>query len=50
MIFGGWHRKDGVGSGDMYISFRSRDGILGKAKNLGKSVNSEYMDYCPFVD
>ena len=50
LIFGGYRRKDGLGSGDMYISYRDEDGNWSKAKNMGKGVNSRYMDYCPFVD
>ncbi|NNE98658.1 MAG: hypothetical protein HKN25_06525 [Pyrinomonadaceae bacterium] len=50
LIFGGWRRKDGLGSGDMYISYRDRNGVWSKAKNMGKRVNSRYMEFCPFVD
>jgi len=50
VIFGGYRRKDGLGSGDLYISYRDADGNWSKAKNMGKGVNSRYMDFCPFVD
>ena len=50
MIFGGYNREDGMGSGDLYISFRNDDLEWGEAANLGKNVNSKQMDYCPFVD
>ena len=50
LIFGGYRRKDGLGSGDMYISFRDSDGNWSMAKNMGKEINSRYMDFCPFVD
>lgn len=50
IIFGGYRRKDGLGSGDMYISFRLEDGAWSKAKNMGKCFNSNQMDFCPFVD
>lgn len=50
LIFSGYNREDGVGSGDMYISFRDETGQWGKAINLGATINSPYMDYCPFVD
>ena len=50
LIFGGYRRKDGFGSGDLYISFRNKVGIWSKATNLGKDINSNAMDYCPFID
>ena len=48
IIFSGWRREDGVGSGDLYIS-KQKNGIWSPSKNLGKSINSPQMDYCPFV-
>ncbi|NQX82917.1 MAG: PD40 domain-containing protein [Flavobacteriaceae bacterium] len=50
IIFSGYNRKDGFGSGDMYISLKDKNNKWTKAKNLGKNINSRYMDYCPFVD
>lgn len=49
MIFTGYNKPDGIGSGDLYISYKNSDGTWAKAKNMGE-VNSKYMDYCPFVD
>ncbi|GGD25509.1 TolB-like translocation protein [Hyunsoonleella pacifica] len=49
LIFGGYNRKDGFGSGDLYISYNTKSG-WSKAENLGKQINSNKMDYCPFVD
>ncbi|WP_418603391.1 hypothetical protein [Hwangdonia sp.] len=49
LIFGGYNRKDGLGSGDLYISYNTDEGWT-KAKNLGDTINSQKMDYCPFVD
>lgn len=49
LIFSGYKRIDGFGSGDLYISYRDEKGEWQKAKNLGKKFNSGYMDYCPFV-
>jgi WD40-like Beta Propeller Repeat len=49
LIFGGYNRKDGFGSGDLYISFKNENNIWTEAKNLGKEINSKYMDFCPFV-
>ncbi len=48
IIFGGWRRPDGLGSGDMYIS-RNINGEWTKAENLGNKINSKYMEFCPFV-
>ncbi|MEK6154196.1 hypothetical protein WIW50_13075 [Flavobacteriaceae bacterium 3-367] len=50
LLFSGYNRKDGLGSGDMYISFRRADNSWSTAKNLGDGINSKYMDYCPFMD
>ncbi|MDF1697616.1 MAG: hypothetical protein P1U56_17355 [Saprospiraceae bacterium] len=49
IIFSGYNRGDGHGSGDLYISFRE-EGQWSKSKNLGNLLNSRYMEYCPFVD
>ncbi|TYA60438.1 TolB-like translocation protein [Formosa maritima] len=49
LVFGSYNRKDGFGSGDLYISFK-KDNHWTVAKNLGGIVNSDKMDYCPFVD
>ncbi|MEZ5345185.1 MAG: hypothetical protein R2681_06455 [Pyrinomonadaceae bacterium] len=50
LIFGGYQREDGLGSGDMYISYRDAEGNWSTAKNMGKDFNSNQMDFCPFVD
>ena len=50
IVFTGYQRKDGIGSGDLYISYKDSLGIWEKARNLGQQVNSTKMDYCPFVD
>ncbi|PWI31473.1 hypothetical protein DI383_02050 [Flavobacteriaceae bacterium LYZ1037] len=49
LLFGSYNRKDGLGSGDLYISFLTEEGWT-IAKNLGDTINSDKMDYCPFVD
>ncbi|MFH4966082.1 hypothetical protein V8G69_13855 [Gaetbulibacter sp. M235] len=49
MIYTCYGRKDGFGSGDLYISYKSDDGWT-QSKNLGDSINSNKMDYCPFID
>lgn len=50
IIFTAYQRKDGFGSGDLYISYKISDSTWTNAKNLGKEINSDKMDYCPFVD
>lgn len=49
IIFGSYNRTDGLGSGDLYISFNSESG-WSNAENLGIAINTNKMDYCPFVD
>lgn len=49
LIFTGYNRPDGLGSGDLYISFNHVNGWQ-PAVNMGNQVNSDQMDYCPFVD
>lgn len=50
LLFSGYNRKDGQGSGDLYISFHKKDNSWSHAKNLGSAINSKHMDYCPFVN
>lgn len=50
LIFSGYEREDGFGSGDLYISRRGSDGTWSKAQNLGSKINSDRLDFCPFVD
>ncbi len=49
LIYGCYNRKDGLGSGDLYISYNTENGWT-QAINLGDKINSTKMDYCPFVD
>lgn len=42
-------RPDGLGNGDLYVSFRTTDGGWTIAKNMGQNINSDSQDYCPFV-
>ena len=50
LLFSGYNREDGMGSGDLYMSIKIADGSWGEAKNLGSKINSDKMDYCPFID
>lgn len=47
LIFSSIGREGGFGGGDMYVSFRQADGSWSEARNLGPSVNSRSIDYCP---
>ena len=50
LIFSSFGRADGMGGGDLYISVKDENGQWQKARNLGPSINSTSLDYCPFVD
>lgn len=49
IIFTAYNRKDGYGSGDLYISY-NENGNWSLAQNLSIEINSKQMDYCPFYD
>jgi len=49
LIFSSMGRDDSFGGGDLYISQWVNDTVWSIAKNLGKTINSEELDYCPFV-
>ena len=49
IIFGSYRREDSFGSGDLYISYRTENGWT-PAKNLGEPINSNKLDYSPFID
>lgn len=49
LIFSSFGREDDIGGGDLYIAYRNEDGSWTKARNMGKQINSNRMDYCPFV-
>ena len=42
-------RKDGLGQGDLYISFKKSDGTWTKSKNMDQPINSEKHELCPYV-
>jgi Tol biopolymer transport system component len=48
MIFSA-DRRDGMGQGDLYISFRNSDGTWSKSKNMNWPINTEMHELCPFV-
>ncbi|MQP24814.1 hypothetical protein GFJ94_07020 [Flavobacterium sp. LMO8] len=50
IIYTCYGRPDGLGSGDLYISYKNNKGNWDEPKNLGAKINSKQMDYCPFYD
>ena len=50
IIFSSFGRSDGFGSGELYISRKDSLGKWSASKNLGAIINSDKLDYCPFVD
>ena len=42
-------RQDGLGRGDLYISFKNTDGTWTKSKNMGELINTKNHELCPFV-
>jgi hypothetical protein len=50
IIFGAYGRADSFGGGDLYISFKDEAGKWTPAQNMGPTINTKYLDYCPFVD
>ncbi|HEX6892741.1 MAG TPA: hypothetical protein VF141_18665 [Chryseolinea sp.] len=43
------NKPGGNGRGDLYISYKNADTTWQPAKNLGKEINAERTEYCPFV-
>ena len=50
IIYTCYGRADGLGSGDLYISYKNNKGNWEESKSLGENINSKQMDYCPFYD
>ncbi|TDQ32205.1 TolB family protein [Zeaxanthinibacter enoshimensis] len=50
IIFSSFGRPDGLGGGDLYISRKNDSGKWTKSENLGPGINSDKLDYCPFID
>ena len=42
-------RKDGLGNGDLYISFKNEHGAWTKAISMGPSINTAEHELCPYV-
>ncbi|HOP06622.1 MAG TPA: hypothetical protein PLF13_04945 [candidate division Zixibacteria bacterium] len=49
LIYTAVGRDDDLGNGDLYISFADSSGTFGPAVNMGPTVNSTSLDYCPYV-
>ncbi len=50
IIFSSYGRKDDLGGGDLYYSKKNEQGNWIPAVNMGPSINSDQLDYCPFID
>lgn len=50
IIYTKYNSKDGFGSGDLYISRKDKNDQWKLAENMGNTINSKYMEYCPFYD
>ncbi len=42
-------RPEGLGRGDLYISFKNTDGTWTKSINMGEEINTKNHELCPFV-
>lgn len=50
LIYTCYNKEGGLGSGDLYISFKNKNNEWSLSQNLGANINCNLMDYCPFVD
>ena len=50
IVFSSYGRADDMGGGDLYYSQKDSTGNWAPAKNLGELINSDKLDYCPFID
>lgn len=49
LIVNSWERPTCLGSGDLFISFRKKDGSWTDLKNMGNVINTEVLEFCPMV-
>ncbi|MBX2846518.1 MAG: ankyrin repeat domain-containing protein [Saprospiraceae bacterium] len=42
-------RPEGLGRGDLYISFKQNDGTWSPAVSMGETINTKLHELCPFV-
>lgn len=50
LIYTKYNAKDGLGSGDLYLSKKDDKGEWMVGENMGNIINTKYMEYCPFYD
>lgn len=50
IIFSSYGRNDDMGGGDLYYSKKDHNGSWSPSVNMGPLINSENLDYCPFLD
>lgn len=50
IMFTSYGRKDDLGGGDLYISHKDKNNNWLPATHLKGTINSNKIDYCPFVD
>jgi hypothetical protein len=50
IIFSSYGRDDDLGGGDLYYSQKDDNGNWSSAVHMGSDVNSDKLDYCPFLD
>jgi hypothetical protein len=50
LIFSSYGRADDLGGGDLYYSIKDINGQWAPSKNMGAKINSDKLDYCPFID
>lgn len=49
IIFTGYKRKGNIGSGDLFISYKNKNGEWEEAKDLGNKINGPGLTYCPYI-
>lgn len=50
LIYTKYNAKDGLGSGDLYLSRKDKHGEWQPAQHMGNEINTKYMEYCPFYN
>ena len=49
ILFTTYGREGNLGGGDLYISYKDKAGSWQAAKHLPAGINSDGLDYCPFI-
>lgn len=50
LLYTKYNATNGFGSGDLYLSRKDELGEWQEAENIGNTINTKYMEYCPFYD